>query len=97
MFTGDPDNVTEAFLLDAQDHLAGVVPMARLLLARPENPVLALAPEGRHVTCSLDADENEVAELFDKYNLRSLPVLDQFGRVAGIIHAEQVIAGLRAS
>ncbi len=97
MFTGDPDNVTEVFLLDAQDHLAGVVPMARLLLAQLEDPVLALAPEGRHVTCSLDADENDVAELFDKYNLRSLPVLDQFGRVAGIIHAEQVIAGLRAS
>ncbi len=96
-FTGDPDNVTEVYLLDPQDHLAGVVPMVRLLLARPEEPVLALAPEGRHVTCSLDADEKEVAELFDKYNLRSLPVLDQFGRVAGVIHAEQVIAGLRES
>lgn len=97
LFTGDPDNVTEVYLLDPQDHLAGVVPMVRLLLARPDEPVLGLAPEGRHVTCSLDADEKEVAELFDKYNLRSLPVLDQFGRVAGVIHAEQVIAGLRES
>ena len=96
-FTGDPDIVTEVYLLDPQDHLAGVVPIARLLLARSEKPVLALAPEGRHVTCSLDTDENEVAELFDKYNLRSLPVLDPSGRVAGVIHAEQVIAGLRES
>ncbi len=97
VFAGDPDNVTEVYLLDPQDHLAGVVPMVRLLLARPEEPVLALAPEGRRVTCSLDADESEVAELFDKYNLRSLPVLDLTGRVAGVIHAEQVIAGLRES
>ncbi len=97
VFTGDPDNVTEVYLLDPQDHLAGVVPMARLLLARLEEPVLSLAPEGRHVTCSMDTDEKKVAELFDKYNLRSLPVLDQFGRVAGVIHAEQVIAGLRES
>ena len=96
-FTGDPDNVTEVYLLDAQDHLAGVVPMSRLLLARPEEAVLSLAPEGRHVTCGLDTDEGDVAELFDKYNLRSLPVLDQFGRVAGVIHAEQVIAALRES
>ena len=95
IFTGDPDNVTEVYLLDGQDHLAGVVPMSRLLLALPEQPVLTLAPEGRHVTCALDADEAEVAELFDKYNLRSLPVLDQYGRVAGVIHAEQVIAALR--
>ncbi len=94
-FTGDPDNVTEVYLLDNQDHLAGVVPMSRLLLARPEEPVLGLAPAGRHVTCGLDTDEADVAELFDKYNLRSLPVLDQFGRVAGVIHAEQVIAALR--
>ncbi len=94
-FKGDPDNVTEVFLLDQQDHLAGVVPMARLLLARAEATVLGLAPEGRHVTCRLEAHPSEVAELFDKYNLRSLPVLDQFGRVAGVIHAEQVIAALR--
>ncbi len=94
-FKGDPDNVTEVYLLDQQDHLAGVVPMVRLLLARAEATVLALAPEGRHVTCKLDAREAEVAALFDKYNLRSLPVLDQFGRVAGVIHAEQVIAALR--
>ncbi len=96
-FTGDPDNVTEVYLLDAQDHLAGVVPMSRLFLAAADQPVLALASEGRHVTCGLDAHENDVAELFDKYNLKSLPVLDQFGRVAGVIHAEQVIAALRES
>lgn len=94
-FGGDPDNVTEVYLLDAQDHLAGVVPMSRLLLAEGSQAVLSLAPEGRRVTCGLDADEGEVAELFDKYNLRSLPVLDQFRRVAGVIHAEQVIAALR--
>ncbi len=96
-FKGDPDMVTEVYLLGAQDQLAGVVPMSRLLLAAPDAPVMELAPEGRQVTCSLDADDAEVAELFDKYNLRSLPVLDQFGRVAGVIHAEQVIAALRES
>ena len=96
-FKGDPDMVTEVYLLGSQDRLAGVVPMSRLLLAAPGEAVLSLAPEGRHVTCNLDADEAEVAELFDKYNLRSLPVLDQFGRVAGVIHAEQVIAALRES
>lgn len=94
-FSGDPDNVTEAYLLDPQNHLVGVVPMSRLLLAQAHVRVISLAPEGRPVTCGLDTDEGDVAELFDKYNLRSLPVLDQFGRVAGVIHAEQVIAALR--
>jgi Mg/Co/Ni transporter MgtE len=47
------------------------------------------------VHCSLDSSDKEVAELFDKYNLRSLPVTDAHGRMAGVIHAEQVIAQLR--
>jgi len=51
--------------------------------------------EGHNVRCGLDASDKEVAELFDKYNLRSLPVVDHHGRVAGAIHAEQVIAQLR--
>lgn len=94
-FEGDPDTVTEVYVLTANDHLAGVVTMSRLLLAKRDTLVLSLAPEGRPVSCDMDADEEEVAELFDKYNLRSLPVLDSEGRVAGVIHAEQVIAGLR--
>ncbi len=95
-FEGDADTVTEAYLLTQEDHLAGVVTMSRLLLASPEARVLSLAPEGKPVSCGMDADEEDVAELFDKYNLRSLPVLGHGGRVAGVIHAEQVIAGLRA-
>ena len=94
-FDGDPDTVTEVYLQTPDDRLAGVVTMSRLLLARPEDFVLSLAPEGRPVSCPMDADEEDVAELFDKYNLRSLPVLDAESRLAGVIHAEQVIAGLR--
>ena len=94
-FDGDPDTVTEVYLLSPEDHLAGVVTVSRLLLAAPTTRVLTLAPEGRPVSCPMDADEEEVAELFDKYNLRSLAVLGSQGRVAGVIHAEQVIAGLR--
>ncbi|WP_433983289.1 CBS domain-containing protein [Tunturiibacter empetritectus] len=45
----------------------------------------------------MDANGRKVAELFDKYNLRSLPVIDNEKHLAGVIHAEQVIALLRAS
>ncbi len=96
-FEGDPDTVTEVYLLTPNEHLTGVVTLSRLLLAGADRDVLSLAPEGRPVSCRMDADEDDVAELFDKYNLRSLPVLNHAGRVAGVIHAEQVIAGLRES
>ncbi len=93
-FEGDPDTITEIYLLDDQQKLAGVVMLPRLVLSTPET-TLAVLSEGHNVRCGLDASASEVAELFDKYNLRSLPVVDHSGRVAGAIHAEQVIAQLR--
>jgi Mg/Co/Ni transporter MgtE len=40
--------------------------------------------------------ENEVAELFDKYNLRALPVVDKGGKLVGAVEADHVIAFLRS-
>jgi magnesium transporter len=67
----------------------------QLLLAAPDSPLSAL-PHGHLVSCHEDANGKKVAELFDKYNLRSLLVLDEERRLMGVIHAEQVIALLRA-
>jgi magnesium transporter len=93
-FEGDPDNITEVYLLGENEKLAGVVALPRLLLAKPET-TLSLLAEIHYKSCELHATANAVAALFDKYNLRSLPVVDLHGRIAGTIHAEQVIAQLR--
>jgi magnesium transporter len=92
-FEGDPDTITEVYLLDAEERLKGVVALARLLMAEQTTPVVSLS-EGHNVSCGVNARDSEVAELFDKYNLRSLPVVDKQGKVVGAIHAEQVIAQL---
>ena len=93
-FDGDPDTITEIYLLGEEEKLAGVVMLPRLLLATPDTKLATLS-EGHNVRCTLDSSDKHVAELFDKYNLRSLPVVDHHGRIAGAIHAEQVIAQLR--
>jgi magnesium transporter len=93
-FEGDLDIITEIYLLGEDDKLEGVVMLPRLLLS-PLNTKLATLTDGHKRSCGLHASDKEVAELFDKYNLLSLPVVDQHGRIAGAIHAEQVIAQLR--
>lgn len=93
-FEGDPDTITEVYLLDEAEHLRGVVALARLMIAERNTTVASLS-EGHRVSCGVHARDSEVAELFDKYNLRSLPVVDAHGKVVGAIHAEQVIAQLR--
>jgi magnesium transporter len=42
------------------------------------------------------AEENEVAELFDKYNLQTLPVIDGHNKLTGVITSDNVISMLRS-
>lgn len=94
-FEGDRETITDIYLVDDQRHLIAIIPIIHLLLADRAAPLTSL-PQGHVVTCATDANGKKVAELFDKYNLRSLPVVDEDKHLVGVIHAEQVIALLRA-
>jgi magnesium transporter len=93
-FEGDIETVTEIYLVDDAEVLKGVVPMARIVLAKPETRLDVLA-EPRFISCEADARQEKVAELFDKYNLRALPVLNKDAKLVGVIEADHVIAFLR--
>src|SRR5208337_2517004 len=93
-FDGDPESVTEVFLLDEKRVLRGVIPLARLVMALPETRLSVLS-EPRVLSCPADMHQNELAEMFDKYNLHALPVVDAQGRMVGVVQAEQVISFLR--
>lgn len=95
-FDGDVESITEIYLIDEKGALRGTVPLARLVLAKPETRLEVLA-EPHFVSCPADAHEQQVAELFDKYNLRALPVLGEQGKLVGVVEADHVIAFLRSS
>jgi Mg/Co/Ni transporter MgtE len=65
-----------------------------MLLAQGDTALAALMT-GHLVTCKVDERTKKVAELFDKYNLRALAVVDDERKMAGVILAEHVIAQLR--
>jgi sporulation protein YlmC with PRC-barrel domain len=93
-FDGDPESVTEVFLLDERRMLRGAIPLARLVMAQPDTHLSVLA-EPRIISCPPDLKQNELAEMFDKYNLHALPVVDSQGRMVGVVQAERVISFLR--
>ena len=93
-FDGDPESVTEIYLLDEKRMLRGAITLARLVMAQPESR-LAVLTEPRTLSCPADLHQNDLAELFDKYNLHSLPVVDPQGRMVGVVQADQVISFLR--
>ena len=74
--------------------MAGVSPLGKLLMAGHEVR-LSEVMVGHVVSAAMDASNRKVAEQFDKYNLRCLPVCDEDGRLVGVVHAEDVIAWLR--
>jgi magnesium transporter len=95
-FEGDIETITDIYLLDEEERITALIPLVQLVLAKAETPLTTL-PQGHIVTCNVDANGRKVAELFDKYNLRSLPVVDHDHKLVGVVHAEQVIALLRAT
>ncbi|GAC1357042.1 MAG: CBS domain-containing protein [Acidobacteriaceae bacterium] len=94
-FEGDVEVQTHIFLVDDEDVLQGAVSLVKLLLATEGTELKALS-DGHVVCCDVGASGKKVAELFDKYNLRALPVVNEDRKLAGVIYAEQVIEQLRA-
>jgi Mg/Co/Ni transporter MgtE len=71
-----------------------VVPLPRLFLASSDTRLRELASESM-IQVSADEKQDRVTELFDKYNLLTLPVTDEDGKLAGIITADDIISVLR--
>jgi Mg/Co/Ni transporter MgtE len=65
------------------------------VLAQPNTPLLSLTSEPLIYTHEKTSD-NEVAELFDKYNLITLPVIDEHSKLVGVITSDDVISMLRS-
>jgi len=94
-FEGRMENMSTIYLTDSHGTLAGSVPLVKIVLAPSSTPLLALAQEPL-VSCHEDAKEKEFAELFDKYNLLTLPVIDEHNQLTGVITPDDVIAMLRS-
>ena len=94
-FEGGVEAVSTIYLVDSHGTLVGAVPLARIVLASPTTPMLSLHLEPL-VRVHEGVEEAEVAELFDKYNLQTLPVVDEHNKLTGVITSDDVISMLRA-
>ena len=70
------------------------IPLARLFVASDDSDLRDLASESL-IQVPVDEHQNRITELFDKYNLLTLPVVDEDGKLAGVITADDVISVLR--
>ncbi len=90
----DLEQLDTIFLIDTDAKLTGAVAVGRLLLAPASEGMEALKSEP-WLAVLPDARDKEVFELFDKYNLHSLAVVDEGGRPIGAIAVDDVVTRLR--
>ena len=88
------ENTHVLFLADAAGQVTAAVPLARLFLADGATRLRDLATDPL-ISTKADEKQDRVTELFDKYNLLALPVLEDDGSLAGVITADDVISVLR--
>jgi magnesium transporter len=95
-FDGSVEAVSTIYLVDGEGKLVGEVPLPKIVLAEPHTPMRSLT-QLPLVRVYEDMDDKAVAELFDKYNLLMLPVVDKQDKLMGVITADHVINMLRAN
>ena len=88
------ESLNTLFLVDANDQLKAAVPLARLFTAAGATLLRELASESL-IQVDTEEREDRITELFDKYNLLTLPVVDAEGKLSGVITADEVISLLR--
>jgi magnesium transporter len=80
----------QVFVVDAERRLVGVLPFKDLVISRPERPVREFMVEA-DIFVTPDLDQEEVARLMARYNLPSVPVVDELGRLLGRVTFDDVI------
>jgi magnesium transporter len=88
------ETLNTLFLVDADGRLVTSVPLARVCIAAPGALLRDLAPDGPQCV-TVDEKQNRLTEMFDKYNLLALPVVDEDGKLSGVITADDIISVLR--
>ncbi len=88
------EKLNTLFLVDAAERLKAAVPLARLFFAMGATPLKELAAEDL-IQVDVEEKESNLTEMFDKYNLLALPVVDLDGKLAGAITADDIISVLR--
>ncbi|MCK0210005.1 magnesium transporter [Starkeya koreensis] len=87
---GLPDVFFEVFVVDPSYRLDGSVPLDRLLRTKRGVKLGEVVTPDRHVVKATDDQEN-VARVFERYNLISAPVVDEGGRLVGVLTIDDIV------
>jgi magnesium transporter len=85
-----PDRFWEIYVVDSDGRLQGTVALDRLLRTKRPVPVAELIDEEMHPV-RVGEDQEDVARLFERYDLVSAPVVDEDDRLVGVITFDDIV------
>jgi magnesium transporter len=90
LLAAEVDNIYYVYVVDEAEQLFGVLSLKRLLLASGDTPVAEIM--SRNPKCvHVDSELDEVFELVVQYKLAAVPVLEEDGKMAGIVSADDIM------
>ena len=91
-----PELTDTIFVVDRQQKLKGILPLAKIIVSDPERTVKELM-RGDALTLNPLDEATDAAQAFERYDLVSAPVVDETGRLVGRLTVDEVMDVIRES
>jgi len=85
-----PDEFFEVYVVDAAMRPIGAVRVSMLLRSARETPVADIM-RAPLILIRPEMDQEEVAQTFQKYHMASAPVVDEAGRLTGMVTVDDIV------
>jgi magnesium transporter len=95
MWHPDEETIYYLFVADRLKRLVGVINLRQLIVAAPSTPVAKIM-DGDVVYVSADTDQEDCADLMQRYDLLALPVVDENLHLLGVITVDDLVDVIQA-
>lgn len=88
-----PESTDQLFVVDRKDIYIGTVKLTKLITGKPHHTIGKIMESGEAIMAELP--ESEIAQLFERYDLISAPVVNEQGKLLGRITIDDVVDVIR--
>ena len=86
----DSETMTMIYIVDEKGRLTDDLRLRKIILAAPETPIADLL-DGHYASLHSLQDREEAVQIFRKYDLYALPVVDSDGVLLGIVTVDDIL------
>ncbi|KAF5429744.1 magnesium transporter [Candidatus Methanophagaceae archaeon] len=82
------------YVVDEYGKLVGVSSLRQLVVVRPDTPLKDFMTTDV-IAVKTDVDQEEVAKIVERYDILAVPVVDEYGKLIGIVTVDDIIDIIR--